>query len=112
MRQPKNELKVPVTVAAAFIIVLSVFSDFRPRSTDRFAELPDGQTVRVQCEVATVKQSLKGWVLVLYDFAGSSAKGYLVNEDGPPPAELSLIEAQGTWSSGSEMFFVRSWTAI
>jgi len=112
VRRPKSELKVLVAVAATLIVLLSVLSDFRPRSTDRFADLPDGQTVRLQCEVAAVKQSLKGWVLVLYDFAGSSAKGFLANEDGPPPAEQTMVEARGTWSSGSEMFFVRSWTAI
>ena len=59
-----------------------------------------------------MKQSLKGWALVLYDFAGCSAKGFLANEDGPPPAERTMVEAQGAWSSGSEMFFVRMWSAI
>ncbi len=112
MRHTKGGLKVLVTVAATLIVLLSVLSDFRPRSTDRFADLPDGQTVRVQCEVTAIKQSLKGWVLVLYDFGGGSAKGFLANEDGPPPTEQTMVEAQGTWSSGSEMFFIRSWTAI
>ncbi len=112
MRRPANELKALVAIAAASIVLLSAFSDFRPRSTDRFADLPDGQTVRVQCEVAAVRQSPKGWVLVLFDFAGESVKGFLASEDGPPPAEQTMVEAQGTWSSGSEMFFVQRWAGI
>ncbi|MDD1743141.1 MAG: hypothetical protein LUO85_00775 [Methanomassiliicoccales archaeon] len=112
MRRRNCELKALVAIAAATIILMSAFSDFRPRSSDRFTELPDGQTVRVQCEVAAVRISEKGWVLVLFDFAGDSANGFLAKEDGPPPAVQTMVEAQGTWSSGSEMFFVRRWTAI
>jgi hypothetical protein len=112
VRRPKSELKALVAIAAATIVLLSVFSDFRPRSADRFGELPDGQTVRIQCEVGAVRQSPKGWVLVLFDFAGASAKGFLANEDGPPPAEKAMVEAQGTWSSGSEMLFVSRWVGI
>jgi hypothetical protein len=112
MRRRNCELKVLVVIAVITIILLSAFSDFRPRSTDRFTELPDGQTVRVQCEVAAVRISEKGWVLVLFDFAGDSAKGFLAKEDGPPPAVKSMVEAEVTWSSGSEMFFVHRWTTI
>ena len=112
MLHMKSELKVLVMVAAMLIVLLSVLSDFRPRSIDRFGDLPEGQTVRNQCEVADIKQSLKGWVLMLYDFAGCSAKGFLAKEDGPPPTEKTMVEAQGTWSSGSEMFFIRRWVAI
>jgi hypothetical protein len=101
-----------VAIAAVLIVLLSAFSDFRPRAADRFADLPDGQTVRVQCEVGAVRQSLKGWVLVLFDFAGASAKGFLANEDGPPPAEKAMVEVQGTWSSGSEMLFIQRWVGI
>ncbi len=112
VRFAKNGLRVLVAVAAVLIISLSAFSDFRPRSTDYFGELPDGQTVRIQCEVATVRQSLKGWILELFDFAGGSVTGFLAAADGPPPNERTLVEVQGTWSSGSEMFFMRHWTAI
>jgi hypothetical protein len=112
VHHPKGGLKAKVAVAAAFIILLTSFSDFQPRSTDRFADLPDGQMVRVQCEVVTVRQSLKGWVLEILDFAGGTVTGFLANDDGPPPAEQTVVEAQGTWSAGSEMFFVQRWTAI
>ncbi len=112
VHHPNSELKAMVAVAATLIILLSAFSDFRPRSADRFVDLPDGQTVRMQCEVAAVRQSPKGWVLVLFDFAGASAKGFLANEDGPPPAENTMVEAQGTWSSASGMFFVQRWVGI
>jgi hypothetical protein len=105
-------MKALVGIATALIVLLSVFSDFQPRSVDRFADLPDGQTARIQCEVGTVRQSLKGWVLVLFDFAGASAKGFLANEDGPPPAEKAMVEAQGTWSSGSGMLFLQRWVGI
>lgn len=112
MRHPNRELTVLVAIATVLIVLLSAFSDFRPRSADRFADLPEGQTVRVQCEVGTVSQSPKGWVLVLFDFAGASAKGFLANEDGPPPAEKAMVEAQGTWSSGSEMLFIQRWVGV
>jgi hypothetical protein len=112
VRHRNFELKALVAIAAAAIFLLSAFSDFRPRSTDRFADLSDGQTVRMQCEVAAVRQSVKGWMLVLFDFAGESATGFLANEDGPPPSERVMMEAWGTWSSGSEMFFVQRWTPI
>ncbi len=112
MRRPKHRLRALVAVAAAFIVLLTSFSDFKPRSTDRFADLPDGQTVRVQCEVGQIRQSQKGWILEMLDFTGQSVTGFLANEDGPPPAEQTVVEAQGTWSSGSEMFFVRRWAPV
>lgn len=112
MRHPGNRLRELVALTAVLIVLLSVFSDFRPRSTGRFDDLPDGQAVRVQCEVTSVSQSLKGWILFLFDFEGGSVKGFLAAEDGPPPDENALVEARGIWSAGSEMFFVHSWIAI
>ena len=112
MSRPKCELKALVAVAAMLIALMSVFSDFQPRSIDCFAGVPDGQVVRVQCEVSSVSQTLKGWILVLFDFAGNSVKAFLATEDGPPPAEKTIVEARGTWSSGNEMFFVHHWIAI
>ena len=70
MRHPRIRLRALVALAITLIVLLSVFSDFRPRSTDRFGDLADGQAVRVQCEVASVSQSLKGWILFLFDFDG------------------------------------------
>jgi hypothetical protein len=112
MLRPKSQLKALVAAVVVLILLLTAFSDFRARSIDRFVELPDGQTVRIQCEVGTVRQSLKGWIMVLFDFAGASASGFLASEDGPPPLERTMMEAQGTWSSGGEIFFIQRWTAI
>jgi hypothetical protein len=112
VRRPSTELRALVGIATVLIVLLSAFSDFKPKAADRFADLPDGQIVRIQCEVGAVRQSLKGWVLVLFDFAGASAKGFLANEDGPPPVEKAMVEAQGTWSSGSGMLFLQRWARI